>query len=668
MTVVSTYKPPKVKAAVHRCRFVHYLSPSVVSIAMSTGPEKILAVGRANGTIQLWNPKGKTWFHERTIPSTLDPLEVVVWVGNRLFSAGLSGSIIEYNIKTLLPESFTPSYGGAVWSMQVNPSQDVIAIGCEDGMIRLFKITDEGLEYISALERQKTKVLSLAWHPVKPILVVGSTDGTIRSVHVDTGRTINTMKLDTVKGEHTVVWDVLILKDGTIVSGDSLGNVTFWNGKTGTLVKKLIAHEADVLCLTASKDGTRVFSSGVDRKLVQFSKVNTMALWVISGKKRYHTHDVRAMAYIEERPWDTIVTGGVDTSVVFIGPTADFQLMKQLRLGYFPQQSPISFSSIKRLLMCMFDDSVRVWRFAKAPPNVAEATETSRLPHEPHQHILTINLKGHSNLIASDISDDGSFICTSDTNRIKMFQIETDGSPVTVGNFTHPVFDSLPGSFKVSFTPDSKKLIVVGIDAKIYVVDLGLCEIINQFDFYDNSSAKRSTINSLAISSDSSWIVVGDCQRRLVSFSLTEPGVKHVLPTFSYPHTSITFEPATTNVAVTTSDNLIYIVDVSINRLTPWSAKNSHRLPKKFVNRRETISGIVFPKKEDHMLVWGMNYTYVIDLTKDIDETTEWKLNHRFQSLMACTSVESEIVVVERPVLQILSELPDAFKKRKYGR
>lgn len=57
------------------------------------------------------------------------------------------------------------------------------------------------------------------------------------------------MTLDQLKGEHTVVWAVAVLKDGTIVSGDSMGNVKFWDGEMGTQSQSFKTHKADVLCL-----------------------------------------------------------------------------------------------------------------------------------------------------------------------------------------------------------------------------------------------------------------------------------------------------------------------------------------------------------------------------------------------------------------------------------
>jgi len=44
-------------------------------------------------------------------------------------------------------------------------------------------------------------------------------------------------------------WLVTLLSDGTIISGDSLGMVKFWDSRTCTQLQSFEAHGADVLCL-----------------------------------------------------------------------------------------------------------------------------------------------------------------------------------------------------------------------------------------------------------------------------------------------------------------------------------------------------------------------------------------------------------------------------------
>lgn len=41
----------------------------------------------------------------------------------------------------------------------------------------------------------------------------------------------------------------MLFSDGTIISGDSLGMVKFWDSRTCTQLQSFEAHGADVLCL-----------------------------------------------------------------------------------------------------------------------------------------------------------------------------------------------------------------------------------------------------------------------------------------------------------------------------------------------------------------------------------------------------------------------------------
>jgi U3 small nucleolar RNA-associated protein 4 len=65
------------------------------------------------------------------------------------------------------------------------------------------------------------------------------------------------------------VWALLVLPDGTIVSGDQEGAVQFWDGGFGTLLSRQQHFAADVLALAASPDGSSVWASGVDPRVSQ---------------------------------------------------------------------------------------------------------------------------------------------------------------------------------------------------------------------------------------------------------------------------------------------------------------------------------------------------------------------------------------------------------------
>lgn len=85
--------------------------------------------------------------------------------------------------------------------------------------------------------------------------------------------------------QHQDVWAALVLADGTIVSGDSGGNVQIWDAGHGTLITGFRQHKADVLALAASPGGDTLFASGADPQIAIFRRIT-------SGRGELHLQTV----------------------------------------------------------------------------------------------------------------------------------------------------------------------------------------------------------------------------------------------------------------------------------------------------------------------------------------------------------------------------------------
>jgi U3 small nucleolar RNA-associated protein 4 len=71
----------------------------------------------------------------------------------------------------------------------------------------------------------------------------------------------------------------------TVVSGDSLGRVMFWDGRTGVMLQSLTTHDADVLAVVVDHSGTGVFASGIDHKVVHLQSVAVDAQTLAPGQE-----------------------------------------------------------------------------------------------------------------------------------------------------------------------------------------------------------------------------------------------------------------------------------------------------------------------------------------------------------------------------------------------
>ena len=329
----------------------------------------------------------------------------------RIFTAGLDGTIYEIDTENGRTIASSDSYGGAVWSMAVEPpredkakniemekikedaedniqiegnglhhgndnlrsqlpvsssdeednepqayqdakiqpleqysisSDPLIAVACDDGCVRLFSVNASqiGVTYVKSLPRVEGRCLAVAWHPNGEILASTGTDGCIHVWNIRSNHELLRITAGDSSGEDICVWTVIILQDGTIVTGDSQGSVAFWDGRFGTLLSRFNQHEADVLQLACSADGSLVFAAGVDPRIAVFHRVQRqrevgtsksqqadnegeakrtietveVPEWVFLSSKRPHTHDVRTLCIANTSDSDAVLfSGGNDT-------------------------------------------------------------------------------------------------------------------------------------------------------------------------------------------------------------------------------------------------------------------------------------------------------------------------------------------------------------------
>lgn len=335
--------------SLHRCRFVDYTPPQITSIVFShpSNPSSAYpppstlraAIGRTNGSIEIWNPLSGSWLHETTLQGGQDrSIEGLAWVQDhditgkgslRLFSIGYSSVVTEWDLAGGRPRAHLDCNGGVIWSIAAQPrmpwaealeSDDEavaqkIVVGTDDGTLTLLS-TDGGpggLSYVKTLMRAgtaKSRVLSLAWQD-RFTVVAGMADSTIRVWDIRSGRSVSRMSLNKDKGREVLVWSVKALPNGDIVSADSRGEVCFWDGKNYALRQRVKSHEGDCLALEVGGiNGDTVISGGVDMRTVVYKHIGNARRWGQVARRRFHKHDVRAMGAYECGKFSVVLSGG----------------------------------------------------------------------------------------------------------------------------------------------------------------------------------------------------------------------------------------------------------------------------------------------------------------------------------------------------------------------
>ena len=566
---------------IHRCRFVQYPPQPINALAFShsSDPKKKapsdlrLALGRNNADIEIWNPQKGLWVQETILKGNKDTtVEQLVWTQElvveagdettnasrysrgplRLFSTGGSTAVTEWNLCTGAPKRRVEANFGAIWCFAAQPQiQDNkvpdsllsgagsqwLAAGCSDGSIVLFSTEDDDLRFVRALAQppvKKTRVLSLTWRD-RNTVVAGYEDSMIRVIDVPSRRILRNMSLGkpVVEGNNSVVWTVKCLPDGTIISGDSSGELKIWDSQNLSLLQRLNSHRADILDIATSASGDTIFSVSLDRRTVTYKQVpihsgTSRTRWAEVSHKRYHQHDVKCATTFESKELSVLVTGGMDSRPVIV-PVRRSQSEYHRTLPHLPQRSQISASRSARLFISWWGREIVVHHVRKYE-NLSNDTE-SDIRAEPYYDTLArLDLQDDENIQDTQISEDGQFIVAATISSVKMFQLRkthVSGKPcLRTRQIELPPSFARLGARRVGFSPDGKWLYCVRKDNAIALAKVMRSENAKErpsihektIKLYRQSRNRPSSalgsydqnINQITFSSDSRALAIGD--------------------------------------------------------------------------------------------------------------------------------------------------------------
>ncbi|KAL2823698.1 WD40-repeat-containing domain protein [Aspergillus cavernicola] len=499
---------------IHRCRFVPYTPQAINALAFSHPPSLglggkgvptlRLAIGRANGDIEIWNPMRGAWFQETVLRGGKDrSIEGLAWTLDppepgpdgqkqagrlRLFSIGYSTTVTEWDLEQGRPKRHSSGNYGEMWCLAAQPRWEAakgkdnkpvpavegeftgqhLAAGCADGSIVLLSTEDDDLKFLRILRpsTKKPRVLSVTFQN-RNTLVAGYADSSIRVFDIRNGQLLRTISLGkgpTGGSKELLVWSVKCLPDGTIVSGDSAGEVRFWDAKTYSLIQRLQGHLADTLDIALSADGETVVSGGADQRTVVYKKKagekgDKSSRWVEVTHRRYHTHDVKTFAVYETKNLSIVVSGGPDASPVVL-PLREFGKEHHRNLPSLPQVPPVVSSPASRLVMSFWDREVSIWRVSRGPTSLHEVPDGQR-----HRLVGKVLIQGEENITSATLSSDGKFLVIATISSIKVFSVRRrkgdERGTLRIQKLDTPATLSEEGARLVTVSPDSRWLCIV---------------------------------------------------------------------------------------------------------------------------------------------------------------------------------------------------------------
>ncbi|KAK4039848.1 quinon protein alcohol dehydrogenase-like superfamily [Parachaetomium inaequale] len=461
---------------IHRCRFIRYPASAINAVAFTHSAlpsvslqkkhlvkhiQVRLAIGRANGDIEIWNPLQGAWHQELVIPGGKDrSVDGLVWITepdeemadgktihgkSRLFSIGYTTTITEWDLEKAKAKKHASGQHGEIWCLGVQPppnkgaataaSRKLVA-GTVDGNLVLYSIEDGDLRFQRTLFRtpsKTTKFVSIAFQSHN-VVVVGCSNSTICAYDIRNGTLLRQMTLGTdISGgsKNIIVWSVKCLPNGDIVSGDSTGQVCIWDGKTYTQAQRIQSHSQDVLCLSVSADGSKIVSGGMDRRTAIYEPIaGQTGRWSKVFHRRYHQHDVKAMASFESKGMSVVVSGGSDANPVVL-PLRAAGKEYHRTLPHLPQSGPLHSAPKARFLLSWWENEIRIWHLLSPAQQLLDDPQAALSLRKNRKLLAQVLVKGDSHISSAAISEDGTLLVASTVTDIKVFQLDfTKGGPL----------------------------------------------------------------------------------------------------------------------------------------------------------------------------------------------------------------------------------------------
>ncbi|KAF1785204.1 WD40-repeat-containing domain [Phytophthora cactorum] len=581
---------------VHRCRFVDWMPSAIHALCFNATGDQ-LAVARATGDVEIWSVSSK-WHLKAKFGAVLGP------GSDRLFASSLDGTLWELDLQSLCRINVTDSNGGPIWSMVMDAETQH---GCGlRGWPHPPLLVADGQLYFSK------GFLTTGGRAHK--IFSGGENGVIHCWNAATGRNESRITLETLTKQKSVVWSLVVLDDLTLVSGDSAGNLSFWNAPTGTLLQKFSHLTADILAICVSQSNNTLFASGVDNQVVEFRRSvaeSGNATWAYSYSHRGHSHDVRALA-LSSNAKPVLVSGGIDTQLVWYRGNS-FGASRPAKIASMPYRQSIALANEKRVLMVQKSTSL---------------------------------VSGALNLSCSALAPNASFVACSNSKELKLFELDTaqDFQPKKVS--TLPL--SVKGPARVlAFSPDSTRLVIASSSHQIRVLDLAKMEVLKTFEFYCQLPRPSEMHTSMSFNPSGKTLVVTLVSNSFVCYDVETKGLSEW---YRRNLKGMTFDPAN-------PDFLYLYSQVSLYQINMGKQASAKSPPKK-TRRRAMSVGTESDSKNDAA------EGELVEL-----EDGFCRVVNRYRPLSFVDFVaDNELIIVETPWLKVLSRLPGALHRHKYGK
>lgn len=669
---------------VHNVKF-YKLEPKAIHCMTYDSTNRKLAVSRADNSLEIWCVRN-TAHLMCCLPGLSDSsIESLQWCGNRLFSTGLQGVVVEYDCYSLSVKYSVHVTGGAAWCLHINAAQTHLAVGTEDGYVNIFSITEDSLKYEKILDKQEGRILCLSWDVTGDMIITGSID-TVRIWNVQTGHAIHKMTTGRVEAKkETIVWCLTVTDELTIISGDSRGRLCFWDGHSGVLMETYESHVADIFCLCLSSDNNSLYCAGVDPVIVNFVKIQIRGpgsnkRWVKSVQRRIHEHDVRSLVVTED---GRLFSGGLD-GYLAISSYPPKYLQKYPPLLQGPS---VVLAKQARCILLRNRTSFDVWRLGQ---------EEDSGVNEPPIKLLSLESSGSKFILSAAISNDAMWLAYSTAISLHLYSFFPSAEEPKLKKI-RDIPKEIGPCHKLAFSSNSKILVAATCQGEIVAISVGEESNVLYTINLHTSKVLTDAVFLLLVTSDDKYLIAADHNSNIVAWILNNGKYYCSLPRYANAAPTACAVNHNGNLVIVYSDHKIVEYNLSNRQFTKFSRGMDSKHPKQWLSRGCAVINVTFdPRNPDIILLQDDNGIYAIDKNKKLpmvdakiprlessqSDSRENSISHpptvtplhafhvikKYKHLVHLEWLKNEeVVAVELSPSALIAQLPPVLAKKRFG-
>ncbi|MCZ4306550.1 hypothetical protein O4G98_17580 [Zoogloeaceae bacterium G21618-S1] len=443
------------------------------------------------------------------------------------------------------------AHAGAITNLTFSADNALVATVGGDTTVRLWNIATA--EAINQALHTRTPVTSVAFSPDGRRLVIGSTDGVMQQLDINTGQPLG----PTMAGHEDEITSVAFSPDGTyILSGSGDASLRLWDAKTGDAVgPPMRGHAGPVNSVAFSPDGAQVVSGGAD---------GTLRFWTNRGDETaLVTLDNTAAIYqaVFSPDGTKIATAGNDKTVR-LWDAATGQAIGAPLQGHSATVSRVAFSPDgRRIVSGSFDTTLRLWDattgqaigaplkghsgpiltvgFSPDGTRIVSGGDELRLWDAATGQAIGAPLQGHSGPIwSAAFSPDGTRVVSgSEDNTLRLWNAATGQA------IAEPMRGHSGPVLSVAFSPDSARIVSGSGDTAVRLWDGATGQAIGA-----PLQGHSAEVRSVAFSPDGGRIISNSYDTTLRLWDATTGQVIGAPITQAGAGESVTFSPDGTRI------------------------------------------------------------------------------------------------------------------------